>query len=201
MRAQLIKYLLFAIFIQLNSGHDDTLARGGEILRLVSRDEWIAQPPSKELEPMQLPATKVIIAHTATEGCDTQAMCTFRIRLIQTFHMESRNWDDIAYNFLVGGDGLVYEGRGWDKVGVHTNGFNRGSIGIAFVGTFTKIAPSTKQLRAAQMIIAEGVRLGKLSTDYKLYGHRQLIASESPGEELYKIIKLWPHWSNQIEES
>lgn len=36
--------------------------------------------------------------------------------------MESRNWWDIAYNFLIGGDGAVYEGRGWDSEGSHTKG-------------------------------------------------------------------------------
>lgn len=41
---------------------------------------------------------------------------------MQTYHMESRNWDDIGYNFMVGGDGDVYEGRGWDKQGAHTKG-------------------------------------------------------------------------------
>lgn len=33
---------------------------------------------------------------------------------MQTFHIESRGWGDIAYNFLVGGDGSIYVGRGWD---------------------------------------------------------------------------------------
>lgn len=41
---------------------------------------------------------------------------------MQTYHMESKNWDDIAYNFIVGGDGAVYEGRGWEKQGAHTKG-------------------------------------------------------------------------------
>lgn len=89
---------------------------------MVSRDEWIAQPPNNELTPLEKPSITVIIAHTATEFCETQAACVFRVRFIQTFHMESRNWDDIAYNFLVGGDGAVYEGRGWHKQGAHTKG-------------------------------------------------------------------------------
>lgn len=38
------------------------------------------------------------------------------------------------YNFLVGGDGLIYEGRGWGKKGAHTFGFNSQSVGIAFIG-------------------------------------------------------------------
>lgn len=41
---------------------------------------------------------------------------------MQTYHIESKSWDDIGYNFLVGGDGSVYEGRGWDKQGAHTKG-------------------------------------------------------------------------------
>lgn len=91
-------------------------------LRIVTRDEWIAQPPSNPLTDLQLPVSRVIIAHTAAEGCQTQEECMFQVRYIQTFHMDSMNWDDIGYNFLVGGDGNVYEGRGWLKQGSHTKG-------------------------------------------------------------------------------
>ena len=38
--------------------------------------------------------------------------------------MELRHFDDIGYNFLIGGDGIVYEGRGWNKQGAHTKGNN-----------------------------------------------------------------------------
>jgi peptidoglycan recognition protein len=30
-----------------------------------------------------------------------------------------QGWSDIGYNFIVGEDGNVYEGRGWTKVGAH----------------------------------------------------------------------------------
>jgi hypothetical protein len=33
-----------------------------------------------------------------------------------------RQYCDIGYSFLIGGDGNVYEGRGWDRVGSHTIG-------------------------------------------------------------------------------
>lgn len=52
---------------------------------------------------------------------------------------------------------------------------------------------------AAQKLIAEGVKLGKISKDYKLHGHSQLLATESPGRALYKIIKTWDHWSEKID--
>jgi peptidoglycan recognition protein LC len=129
-----------------------------------------------------------------------QAACTLRVRLMQTYHMESKSWDDIGYNFLVGGDGDVYEGRGWDKQGAHTKGYNSGSIGIAYIGTFNKKLPSERQLSAGYLIMKEGVILGKLTPDYKIYAHRQLIASESPGAAFYEIIKTWNHWRNDTPE-
>lgn len=111
--------------------------------------------------------------------------------------MESFGWDDIGYHFLVGGDGNAYEGRGWNKQGAHTKGFNKQSICIAFIGTFNKITPPEIQLRAARMLIDEGVRQKKISEDYRLYGHRQLMPTLSPGDMLYDIIKQWPHWSDE----
>lgn len=119
---------------------------------------------------------------------------------MQTYHMESKAWDDIGYNFLVGGDGDVYEGRGWDKQGAHTKGYNSGSIGIAYIGTFNKKLPSERQLTAGFLIMDEGVKLGKLTADYKVYAHRQLIASESPGAAFYEIIKKWENWSSDTPE-
>lgn len=76
------------------------------------------------------------------------------------------------------------------------SGYNRRSIGIAFIGTFNKMKPPDRQIEACKLLIEDGVRLGVLDKDYKLYGHRQLLASESPGDELFSIIKKWPHWSD-----
>lgn len=77
-------------------------------------------------------------------------------------------------------------------------GYNQKSIGIAFIGTFNKVLPPPRALAATLLLIEEGVRLNYLSKDYKLYGHRQLIPSESPGEALYNVIKNWTHWSSEI---
>lgn len=127
-----------------------------------------------------------------------QKICAERIRLLQEFHMYSFGWSDIGYNFLIGGDGRVYVGRGWDISGTHTKGFNRGSVGIAFIGTFVKDRPTEEQLKACLMLLEEGVRLKKLSPNYSLYGARQLSATESPGATLYNIIQKWTHWSMEI---
>lgn len=89
----------------------------------MSRATWLAQPPAGELDVQPImPLDKIIIIHTATEPCYDQGKCVLNVRLIQDFHIRSREYSDIAYNYLVGGDGQAYEGRGWNYVGSHTKG-------------------------------------------------------------------------------
>lgn len=126
-----------------------------------------------------------------------QIACALKVRTIQTAHIRTRGFSDIAYNFLVGGDGAAYEGRGWTKMGNHTIDYNSKSIGIAFIGLFLELKPSKVQLKAAQLLIAEGVRLQYISPDYRLYAHSQLMATLSPGVELANIIEEWPNWSSE----
>ncbi|XP_044313558.1 peptidoglycan-recognition protein LC isoform X4 [Drosophila rhopaloa] len=160
--------------------------------------QWGGRPAKNKLAEQALPVNRVVISHTAAEGCESREVCSARAKVVQSFHMDSWDWDHVGYNFLVGGDGRVYEGRGWNYVGAHTKGYNKGTIGISFIGTFTRTRPNERQLKACQLLLDEGVRLKKLTSEYRLYGHRQLSATESPGEELYKIIQTWPHWSHEI---
>ncbi|XP_075990970.1 uncharacterized protein LOC142986381 isoform X2 [Anticarsia gemmatalis] len=172
----------------------DPLIIAPDHLRIVSRTDWLAQPVENELDKIRQPVPWVIISHTATESCSSQSECVLRVRLIQMFHIESRNWDDIGYNFLVAGDGSAYHGRGWDYIGAHTLGYNRYSIGISFIGTFNNDPPPKKQLDACIKLLRRGVAIGKLAKDYKLFAHRQLSSTLSPGDKLYDIIKEWPHF-------
>ncbi|XP_067002918.2 peptidoglycan-recognition protein LC isoform X2 [Anabrus simplex] len=176
---------------------NDTDFTPADKLRMIPRREWLAQPVGRPLDPLHHPVPYVIISHSATEQCELQAACTLQVRLIQTFHIESKGWFDIGYNFLVGGDGYCYVGRGWDSVGAHAFGYNNRSIGINFIGTFNDVLPPKKQLRAAKLVIEEGVKLGKIAPDYKLLAHRQVSGTESPGKRLYKELQTWPHWEEK----
>ena len=163
--------------------------------KLVSRFEWLAQPPAHPAKPFHSPVPYVIIHHTATENCSSRAQCTFIVRFIQIYHIENRRWWDIGYNFLVGGDGEAYEGRGWKSVGAHTSLHNAQSIGIAFIGSFDSHKPPEKQIAACKDLIAEGVELEYIKRDYKVLTPRQLQLSNSPGAALYEDIKTWKHWT------
>lgn len=109
--------------------------------------------------------------------------------------------DDIAYNFLIGGDGYAYEGRGFDNRGTCSNRewFNTNGICIGFIGTFAEVAPSDQQLEVVHQLIAHGIEVKKIRPDYNLYGHCQVKATDSPGVQLYSIIKTWHHWNALVQ--
>lgn len=125
-------------------------------------------------------------------------LCIQQVRNIQHFHMSKYHIDDIAYNYLIGNDGNVYEGRGWKYQGALVKGYNAGSFGVVFMGNFVKELPNEKALLAAKELLQNLVNLQKLKEDYKIYAHTQLMPTISPGEALYAEIKTWPKWSNQI---
>ncbi|XP_062536625.1 peptidoglycan-recognition protein LE [Armigeres subalbatus] len=166
----------------------------GRVLRIVDRRSWLAQP-ALEYKDLKTPVPYVVISHTATESADTQAGMVYMVRMIQCFHIESRRWNDIAYNFLVGNDGNAYEGRGWKRLGAHTLGYNSRAIGISFVGCYMNEVPADIALDACQALIQRGVEQGYIQPDYKLVAHCQCSATESPGRKLFEVLKTWPHWT------
>ena len=72
---------------------------------------------------------KQIIVHCSAtkEGQD------FKAKDIKRWHLE-RGFSDIGYHYVVDLDGTIEEGRSLELIGAHTNGQNRDSIGICYVG-------------------------------------------------------------------
>lgn len=54
--------------------------------------------------------------------------------------------------------------------------------------------PPENQLQTVHRLIEMGVRDGKIVEDYKLIGHRQVRATECPGDRLFQEIINWPHF-------
>lgn len=98
-------------------------------------------------------------------------------------------------SFVVGSDGYVYEGRGWHWVGAHTRNYNSRGFGVAFVGNYTAELPAEAALRTVRDTLPRcAVRAGLLRPDYKLFGHRQLVRTECPGDALFHQLRTWPHF-------
>ena len=74
------------------------------------------------------------------------------------------SWSDIGYSFLIGGDGRVYVGAGWDIEGRHTLGYNTVALGFSLIGNFMKASPTQAAISATQKVLRCGiskVRIGR----------------------------------------
>ncbi|KAM5145433.1 peptidoglycan recognition protein 1-like [Mantella aurantiaca] len=160
---------------------------------IVSRAQWGARNPTCR-STLSTPVPNVIIHHTEGSFCNSQATCSAQVRNIQNYHMNTRKWCDIGYNFLVGEDGRVYEGRGWRTVGTHARSYNPISIGISFIGSFTNRDPNSAALNATRQLIACGVPRNFIGRNYVLKGHRNVNPTSCPGNSLYRVIQGWPHF-------
>ncbi|EDW57457.1 peptidoglycan-recognition protein LE [Drosophila virilis] len=171
-----------------------------ELCSIVPRHSWLAQMPMEAPVKLQRPVKYVVISHTATESSEKRAINVRLIRDIQCFHIESRGWNDIAYNFLVGCDGNVYEGRGWETVGAHTLGYNKVALGISFIGCFMRELPTQDALNMCRNLLARGVEDGHIAPEYRLICHCQCNSTESPGRRLFEEIQTWPHFYNIAQD-
>ncbi|XP_063896610.1 peptidoglycan-recognition protein LB [Helicoverpa armigera] len=161
----------------------------------VTRKQWKARSPVKKT-PLQTPVPFVVIHHSyIPAACYDKEQCCAAMRSMQNFHIDDRGWWDIGYSFAVGSDGAAYEGRGWETLGAHALHFNTVSIGICLIGDWRFEVPPAEQRKTAMALIAAGVELGYIKPDYKLVGHRQVRATECPGDALFNEIKTWDHYS------
>lgn len=110
--------------------------------KFVTRAQWGAISPSSKRSSDWNSGSILRVHHTVTHDSTPAG-----VREIQRFHISGRGWADIAYNFLIGKDGTIYEGRGFEVMGAHTYGSND-DPGVAFIGDFT-VAKLTRKQKAA----------------------------------------------------
>lgn len=111
---------------------------------ITTREQWGATDPNRVCND---PASvyRMSIHHTTgpSDGGDPAP----RMRQMQDYHMNHRNWCDIGYHFVVGETGEILQGRlHSDRPGAHVGGQNTGNVGIAMIGTFTSSSPPDSQI-------------------------------------------------------
>ncbi|XP_077179960.1 peptidoglycan recognition protein 3-like [Paroedura picta] len=165
--------------------------------QLITPSQWGAKPANCSAPLKELLPENVIIIHTAGTPCQTKEECSRETRNVQDYHMGTKHWCDIAYSFLIGEDGNVYEGRGWRSEGAHTLGYNDLSLGIAFIGLFTERSPNEAAWKALKCLLDFSVKIGYLHPDYLLMAHSDVSDIVSPGVHIRDVISKWPHYKHQ----
>ncbi|XP_053712066.1 N-acetylmuramoyl-L-alanine amidase-like [Synchiropus splendidus] len=166
--------------------------------QIIPRCQWGAKPPKDTPLPLSLPLQFLYIHHTyePSSPCLSFATCASDMRSMQRFHQEYRGWNDIGYSFVVGSDGYIYEGRGWNTLGTHTRGRNSLGYGVSFIGNYTASLPSRYSRNLLQNhFVRCAVARGGLVSNFTIHGHRQVVNYTScPGEALFSEIQRWEHF-------
>jgi len=166
---------------------------------IISRSEWKALPPKPDKIALKTPLKRVMISHTVTPECANRESCSASLSNMQYFHMQvpHPDFNDIYCNFLIGGDGLIFEGRGWKVRGEHTVGreTHNGALCIAFIGNYSNKLPKQSQIDSFFKLLAYGVAIDMLDEDYVINAQRDCISTESPGLAFYNLIKTWERYA------
>lgn len=133
---------------------------------IISRAAWGARAPACAPD-VASRLVGAVVHHTADGDYGTVADAMQALRNDQRYHIESRGWCDIGYNFVVDKWGNIYEGREGSLtkavIGVHAGGFNTATVGISMLGNYTSQAPTGAQLDAVARVAAW--RLGAYGVD------------------------------------
>src|SRR5210317_1574823 len=97
------------------------------IVKIISRDSWGAKPNKTKFS--KLGEVKGLVVHWSAYpvAIGNQAEMD-QLKQIQRLHQVDRGWNDIAYNFLVGDTGQIYEGRGFGNRSAAQGGNSREEI-------------------------------------------------------------------------
>jgi SpoIID/LytB domain protein len=142
------------------------------------------------------------IHHTADSNSYSSSQVPAMLRSTLAYHVKSRGWCDIGYNFLVDKFGRAFEGRHGGMqlpvIGAHTGGYNLNSFGISLIGNYDLAAPSAATMDRVARIIA-----WKFDANYRsplktvvlagktlnaISGHRDTKQTACPGKYVYSRL-------------
>ncbi|CAM5745672.1 hypothetical protein [Streptomyces afghaniensis 772] [Streptomyces afghaniensis] len=142
-------------------------------LQIISRAQWGARPPRDEVKVPLSQRTAFTVHYSAGPAGQTP-------RAIQNYHMDSKGWWDIGYNFLVDRQGRIFEGRGWANEGAHARGYNTTHFGVCFIGRDGDATTAAKN-SIRSLFFAAREKTGKpLTSTY----HGALDSTQCPGAAL-----------------
>ena len=106
----------------------------------------------KSSSPSAINPTHIVVHHSAgqTNSSDYAAV----VRGYWDYHVNTRGWNDIGYNWLVDPNGVLYEGRGDRIRGAHSPCMNAISTGICYIGDYEANEPASAGINTIKDFIA-----------------------------------------------
>jgi hypothetical protein len=169
---------------------------------IYSRAQWGANEKIREqTAPTYGSVHGGFVHHTVNANDYTAAEVPAIIRAIYTYHVKSRGWRDIGYNFLIDRFGRIWEGRYGgvtrNVIGAHTENYNGDSFGASAIGNFDIAQPPQAVVGAFGALFgwklaingvsaaAKNVKIGSRVFASSIMAHRDTKSTACPGRYLY----------------
>lgn len=155
----------------------------------VSRDEWGARP--REKGTTDIIASPSVTFHYEGDGVSypwDHSKCAGMVRSIQAYHMDGRDWSDIAYNELACPHDYVFEGRGYDRRS-SANGedaYNNASFAVCALWGANSGNTLPDGLKRA-MLYARKILMDKGGATKTVLPHSYWHSTSCPGD----LIRAW----------
>ncbi|XP_054260252.1 peptidoglycan-recognition protein 1-like [Macrosteles quadrilineatus] len=148
----------------------------------VKRKRWGAMDPVKPPVFRDCPPSRIVVVDTGTSQCKTLEQCSLVLQQHQEQTIYEGGQSDLPYNFMVGGDGRVYEGRGWRaKIALPETFAEEYEDDISFIigliGDFSsselEICPPEKMVKARRQFVLLGKDVGIFDREIEIWTELQ----------------------------
>ena len=130
---------------------------------------------------------KLTLHHSATPHSAEDDLGQ-KLKNMQIWGENDRNWWDIPYHFVIDVDGVIYEGRDYNYVGDTNTRYNpAGHFLINCYGNYNEAEPNEAQLEAIAKLMAWAAEENDIEP-LKIYGHSDLAQTSCPGKNLQEYI-------------
>ncbi len=99
-----------------------------------------------------------------------------------------QGWSGCGYHYIIRKNGQVEAGRPDWAIGAHAYGENSRSIGVHVCGNFEEAEPTQYQIESLAYLIGWLCERYELDPQRDVVGHRDLMATACPGENLYEMM-------------
>jgi len=144
----------------------------------------------------------VLVHHTAGSNDYRKRDSAAVVRGVYAYHVLSRGWCDIGYNFLVDRYGQVFQGRAGGirrpVRGAHSGDYNVDTTGVSLMGNFDITRPTRPMQRSLVALTAwrlgsayHGARGRPFLYDgrfNRISGHRDVMSTACPGRNVYSWL-------------
>jgi hypothetical protein len=125
---------------------------------IIARAAWAGGHATPHHFPEYATVKLAFVHHTVNPNGYSAAAVPEMLRGIFDYHVFGRGYWDIAYNFIIDLYGRIWEARagGIDMpvIGAHAGAYNAESTGVAILGDFANVIPSSAAIAALEQLVA-----------------------------------------------